>query len=482
MANQNKSYKELHRPAREFKTREEYREHELEIFQPRRWRLNLPWRDFRFEIEDIVPAISGTLGNTVLALAIVGAYATGFGLSDQFVVENVRFEMLLVALLFVIPISGFFNPRANLPGAHGPMIPLVGMIVVAGGHPLALGVLISVLGLVMGFIKGGSRLVRLTGNSIRGGLLIILGIKGLLGQMSDLRVWANARDLDLLFLVVIGVTVIIYAYLARLGKRWLAIPLCAFMAAIIAVIKGAQLDFVTQPGIPNMNPFYWWGEDTGWMIGLPDWGHFIAVLPFALLAIAMWPPDFLGHRVFQELNYPKKADKALMDVDDTMVNCSIRQGVGSLLGGGNLTSSWGTYLIPAAIAKRPIPAGALLTGLLMAISMLLGYPVDIAIFKPVLTVALIVGVFLPLLEAGLAMIQSAKDAEGAGIVIFGSVLVNPIFGWAFATLLDNIGLIDRERARSLPVSDRIIIPLITFIVCTVVMAVTGLIPGIAAMV
>lgn len=281
------------------------------------------------------------------------------------------------------------------------------------------------------------------------------------------------------FFVVIAVILIIYAYLARIGKRWLAIPMCSLLAAVIALAMGAPFRFVTAPGIPSLNPFCWWGVDTGWLLGLPNLGHFIAVIPFALLAIAMWPPDFLGHRVFQEMNYPKGSEKVLMDVDDTMINCSVRQALGSFLGGGNLTSSWGTYMIPAGIAKRPIPAGAILTGISCILAVLLGgYPMDMAIWAPVLRVALIVGVFLPLLEAGMAMIQTRKDAEGAGICILGSVLVNPVFGWALAMLLDNSGLLDVERAKSLPQIDRIIIPGITLIICTGVMAVTGIIPGI----
>lgn len=474
------SYREQHRPSSEFGTREEYREHELRILKPRRWRLNLPGRDYRFEFEDIVPALSGTIGNIVLALAIVGAWAAGYGLSQEFVVANVRFEMLLVALLFVIPVSGFFNPRANLPGAHGPMIPLIGMVVVAGGHPLALGVLVGVLGLLLGLAKGGSRLVNLTGNGVRAGLLVILGIKGLLGQMASLRAWALGLELERIFLVVTIVTVVLYAVLARLNKRWLAIPMGAFLAAVIAMAKGAPFEFVTTPGIPNLNPMYWWGTDSGWMIGLPNLEHFISVLPFALLAIAMWPPDFLGHRVFQEMHYPKGSERVMMDVDDTMINCSVRQAVGSALGGGNLTSSWGTFLIPAAIAKRPIAGGAVLTGILMIIFVILGYPMDLTVFKPVLSVALIVGVFLPLIEAGMGMISTKEDAEGAGIVIFSSVLINPVFGWSFTMLLDNCGLLNGARAKSLTFADRIIIPLITLIVCTAVMAITGMIPGISA--
>lgn len=80
----------------------------------------------------------------------------------------------------------------------------------------------------------------------------------------------------------------------------------------------------------------------------------------------------------------------------------------------------------------------------------------------------------------MAMIKTTKDAEGAGICIFGAVLVNPVFGWALAMVLDNSGLIDPERGRSLPPMDRYIIPILTFMIALGVMAVVGLIPGIPA--
>lgn len=57
-----------------------------------------------------------------------------------------------------------------------------------------------------------------------------------------------------------------------------------------------------------------------------------------------------------------------MNIDDTMLSASVRQTFGSLMGGANFTSSWGTYIVPAAIAKRPIPAGAILTALFCIIA------------------------------------------------------------------------------------------------------------------
>ncbi|MCV5215415.1 DUF3360 domain-containing protein, partial [Escherichia coli] len=85
-------------------------------------------------------------------------------------------------------------------------------------------------------------------------------------------------------LIVLAVTIALYAFLAKVNKRWLAIPVCAFTGLIIALVLGAGFDikFVTETGLPNLNPVYWWGStEEGWMLGLPNMEHFIASLPFA---------------------------------------------------------------------------------------------------------------------------------------------------------------------------------------------------------
>ena len=489
-----KSYKEQHRPSREFSSRAEYLNRELSIMNPKRWGINLPGRDYRFEVEDIVPALAGTIGKVVMVAAIAGAWAAAYagnfapGEAAAFIAENTRFEMIIVGVLFAILFSGFLNPKTNLAGTHGPMIALVGAIAGSGGHPLALGVLVGVFGLFLSISKGGSRLITLTGDGVRGGLLIFLGVTGAIKFVGKLHTWfinpANAtgdaalgHNTSILLLIII----VVYAVLARLKMRWLSIPLCSLIALVVPLLLGSAFEWKNEPGMPHLSPTYWWGETTGWKMGWPDEPtHWLAALPFALLAVAMWPPDFLGHRVFQELNYPKK-NNCLMDADDTMAICSFRQIVGSILGGSNLTSSWGTYMIPAAIAKRPIPAGAILTGVFCIVAAIAGYPIDLASWMPVVCVALLVGVFLPLMEAGMQMIKNEKSAQSAGICIFASMLVNPVFGWVLTMFLDNQGWIgDRERGKQLKIADRLIIPGIALFVCTFAMAGVGIIKGVPA--
>ncbi|TCS43119.1 DUF3360 family protein [Reinekea marinisedimentorum] len=475
-------YREVRKKASEFESREAYLNNELKIMSFKRWGVHLPFRDYNIEIEDWVPALAATIGKVVMVTAMVAVFAAQFGLSAEFVAENVRYELLIAGGLFVILFSAILNPNANLAGTHGPMIPLIPLIAAAGGHPLALGIMVCVFGLALAYTKGGSKLMTLTGVGVRGGLLIYLGAVGLIAQINATEAWAASADQGYISFAVIGITLAIYAYLAKINKRWLAIPLCSAIAGIVAYAMGAHFEFSTAPGLPPLSPMYWWGEDTGWQLGLPNLGHFVAVIPFAILAVAMWSPDYMGHRVFQELNYPREAKGVLMDVDDTMMVSSIRQGVGAVLGGGNLASSWGTYMIPAAIAKRPIPGGALLTGILCILAAVLGYPMDLAMWEPVLRVALIVGVFLPLLEAGMQMVHKHKDSLSAGICIFACAFVNPVFGWATTMLLDNMGLIgDAERAKELSLKDKLLIPGAAFVVCVGSLALVGQLPGIPAL-
>ena len=80
---------------------------------------------------------------------------------------------------------------------------------------------------------------------------------------------------------------------------------------------------------------------------------------------------------------------------------------------------------------------------------------DLAIWQPVLCVALIVGVFIPLLEAGMEMTREGKTTQSAAIVVFSSALVNPAFGWSLTMLLDNLGLIGcKKRSKELSSMNR----------------------------
>ncbi|MFP3366256.1 DUF3360 family protein, partial [Pseudoalteromonas sp. SIMBA_148] len=84
-SNREGSYPELHKPSSSFDNRDAYLNHELQIMQPKRWRPNLPFRDYRFEYEDTIPAMAATIGKVVMVGAIAATFAGPLGLGDAFV-------------------------------------------------------------------------------------------------------------------------------------------------------------------------------------------------------------------------------------------------------------------------------------------------------------------------------------------------------------------------------------------------------------
>lgn len=107
---------------------------------------------------------------------------------------------------------------------------------------------------------------------------------------------------------------------------------------------------------------------------------------------------------------------------------------------------------------------------------------DVTVWRPVMSIALLVGVFLPLLEAGMQMVKDTQSSQAAGICIFASFVANPVLAWALTMLLDNNGLIgDKERAASLSLADRLIIPGLAFVICLAAMLAVGMIQGIPAL-
>ena len=144
--------------------------------------------------------------------AIAATFAGPLGLGDAFILENVRYELLIVSI-FIILFSGFILPTANLAGTHGPLIPLIPIVVAAGGHPMAFGLLIGGFGLLLAISKGGSLLANLTSKGVCGGLLLYLGFIGTTSQVKNLFAWAEDIGMAHIAFVVILLTIILYALL-----------------------------------------------------------------------------------------------------------------------------------------------------------------------------------------------------------------------------------------------------------------------------
>lgn len=429
---------------------------ELISYNPKRWRINVPFKDYKLRIEDFVPALSGVIGKASLVAAFAVAWAAGFNITDpSFVTENVRLEIVFAGLLTIL-FCAILNPYAGPPGTLAPLIPIIPMMISSGVHPLPLSILIGLIGLVISSFRCFSTVVELNGKGTTSGIILLFGFLGISSSLDSLRNWADKTKSPEVFVSLIISGIVIYILLNKFKARWLIIPACAIAALAVSSIYQLFPELKTGIGLPIINPDTWWNEK--WGIG---WGlsaeNFIKALPFALLAVVMWPIDALAIRTIQETSYPKEAKNAVFDMNSTYLIVSLRNMAGALLGGGQTSAIWRSYMIPLGIVKRPIGASSLILGMLGVSFGILGFPIDIAVFPPMLWMVLIFGVFVPLIEVGLNTIKSAASAQVAAVCIIAGIAVNPALGWIAAIFIENFEIIkDSESDRILTVRDRYI--------------------------
>ena len=406
---------------------------------PKRWRINLPFRDYALRREDIIPALSGAIGKIALISGFVVAWTGALGTGDSpHLAEMVRLE-LFVASVFTLLFCAFLNPAAAPPGSLAPMIPLVAVFAAQGVHPMPLGILIGVLGIFFAFFNVFSIIVSVTGPGTRGGIILLFAVMGLTSSLQNLGAWSSGTGVNGFAAMLIVPCAVLYVFISRLNAKWLAIPLCAALALFLSAAMGLYPTVTTPAALPVFQPVWWWTEFWGTGMGL-NVEAFLKAFPYALLVMVMWPIDVLPVRSLQEMNYPREASRSLFHMRDTFLVVSLRNLAGTLLGGAHIASIWRSFMIPLSTVGRPIGGSALLLGITCLVFAFTGSPIDIAMFPPLLWVVLIFGVHVPLLEFGLSMIQDKESALTASVLFILGLAVSPIIGWSVSLLLANLAI------------------------------------------
>lgn len=425
--------------------RERQIEEELIAYAPKRWKPNLPFRDYQIGAEDLIPALAGFIGKTALVAAFAMAWAVGLGIKDaSFVVENVRLE-LFVGGVFTLLFSAFLNPSACPPGTLALLIPLVPLMASAGVHPLPFAILISVAGFV--FARSGFflEIVRLNGAGTKAGLLLLFGLMGVTDSLRNLRLWADGHPRGMLYVLVLS-GILTYLLLLRLRARWFVIPACAGLALVISALYGIYPDFTAGLGLPVLNPARWWNEKWGIGFGL-SMENFLTSVPFAVLVMTMWPVDALAIKAMQEAHYPPKTERAYMDINASFLVIVLHNLTSAVLGGAQTAAVWRSFMIPLAIMKRPMAGSALFLGLFGIVFGLFGFMIDLGTFPPLVWLVLLLGVFVPMLETGLTQIKSEEVVQTALTCIIVGLAIHPVMGWSLAMLTENLGVYKKKGKR-----------------------------------
>lgn len=444
-------------------SRKDLLDQDLVNYHAKKWSLNIPFKDYTVRVEDLVPALSGTIGKAALVAAFAIAWAHGLGISDPaFVTENVRLELFLASLLTII-FCAFLNPYAGPPGTLAPLIPIIPIMTASGVHPFPLSISIGVLGLLLSGFKYFRKIVEINQSGTKGGIILLFGFLGIVSSLDNLHTWAVSEKAPGIVFILLLVSLILYIILTRFNLRWLTIPGCAAFALIISTAYGLYPSFETPASLPIVNPGYWWNQV--WGIG---WGlnieNFIKAFPFVMLALVMWPLDALAIKTIQETNYPPEAKKAVFNMNTTYIIVSIRNIIGVVLGGAQIAAVWRSFMIPLGVVRRPIGGSALLLGIIGMGFALLGSPLDVAVFPPLLWPVLIFGVYIPMLEIGLNTIRSLAKAQIAGICLVGGIALNPVLGWMIAIFIENFRIIrDPEDETVLSKDSKLLTLIITAI-------------------
>jgi hypothetical protein len=390
---------------------------------------------------DIAPALSGAIGKAALVAAFALAWASALGLaSPAFVMENVRLELVvagILTLLFCVPGKRPIAP----PGTLAPLIPLIPGMVAAGVHPLALALLVSVMGLVLAKLRLFDFLAKLGGVPVKSGMLLLLGFLGIRDALRNLWRWSHVpkdagvglvpMDGTLMLLLYLGTGLLVWLLLRRLKLSWLIVPAMGVLALAVSALDGRWPSLVTQPGLPVLDPSGWWNGRWGLGFSL-GWRALPAALPYAFLVLALWPIDALAIRTMQEQSDPVEGRHHALEMEGSFVVISIRNLVGAFLGGAQTAAVWRSFLIPLAISKRPIRGAALLLSLLVLTFSLTGYAIDLAVYPPLVWMVLLFGVFMPMCELGLRVLGKnpvPTTVIPVLLILTVGVLAGPVWGW-----------------------------------------------------
>lgn len=429
---------------------------DLNAYNPKHWGINFPFRDFRLRWEDLIPALAGAIGKISLVAAFAMAWATGLGISDPtFVTENVRLE-IVVASVFALIFSVVLNPAAGPPGTLAPLIPIVPLMVSAGVHPLPFAILISFAGFI--FARNGyfHEIVKINGVGTKAGILLLFGIMGITSSIQKLQTWTTNNNQSSMVYILILFGAILYFLLIRINAKWLIIPASALVSLAISSLYGLFPSLETGFGLPIIDPAYWWNHKWGIGFGMTT-QNFVAAIPFALLVLTLWPIDALVVKTLQENSYPVTAKRAILDLNATFIVVTIRNLIGALLGGAQTSAVWRSFMIPLAVVKRPISGSALFLGLFGIAFAILGFPIDVSVFPPLVWLVLIFGVFAPMMEIGLSTISDVASTQIALICIILGIGINPVIGWSFALLIENMNFIHNSAVkRTLTKRDKIL--------------------------
>lgn len=385
---------------------------------------------------DLIPALSGLIGKTALVTSFAMMWAAQLKIANPaFVSQNVRIEMIIGSVITLL--AAFLSPQAAPSGTLAPLIVMVPVMASFGVHPLILGILSGLFGILVVRLKLFHKLITLSGPVNKASLTLTIGLSGVYLSLKNLIHYFENKQILIIILAVISV---LYCYLQINRKAWLIIPAAAVISVCISTVFGITPDLSDPWTFPVFNPSYWWNGMWGIGYGFQI-GTILRTAPFALFVILLWAIDTVSIQTMLEAYYKPGEPKEEIDLDRSILITASRNIVGSILGGAQTSALWRSFLIPLFTVKRPLRPAAVLLGIFGIIAGFTALPVKVLSFPPLIWTVLLFGIFLPFTLVGF---RSLRDLTGSGnkaVTVLGAflgLLFNPAITWFSSVLYERI--------------------------------------------
>lgn len=390
-------------------------------------------RHIDFKMTDFVPAISGLIGKIALVSSFALVWEKELGItSPNFVLNNVRIEVLIGSIITLIGVILFAN--ASPAGTLAPLVVLVPAMAAFGVHPLVLGVLVGLIGLLA--IKSGlfKKLIGLSGFISKTSITLTFGISGLVMSTNKLNAFFGGEKAA--FFALLLILLVVYIVLYRYKKNWLIIPVAAVVSFLVPYVFGLGIHISTVDSHLTLNPDYWWNNMWGIGYGF-ELVTILKTLPFAIFVILLWTIDTVSIQTIQEANHLSGEEKEDIDIDRSFLIVCIRNVVGAIFGGAQTGSLWRSFLIPLFMVKRPMRTCTIILGIAGVLASLTLVPIQVMSYIPLVWSVLLFGIFMPFtVTAILNMVKAKKLKLTILIVIFAGlgVFINPIITWVISVI------------------------------------------------
>lgn len=393
-------------------------------------KLNVCYKDF-------IPALSGLIGKIALVSSFALVWAQELTITNpNFVLENVRIEILIGSIITLI--ASLFFPYAAPAGTLAPLVVLIPVMSSFGVHPLILGITVGVLGILV--VRSGlfKHLLNLSGFTCKTSITLAFGITGI--WMSVHKLYAFFVQEKQVFWILMIVLIIVYLVLFHFKKNWMVIPMVSIVAFLIPKLVGKGYMITPVSLNLNLNPVYWWNDMWGIGFGF-NGATILKTIPFAFFVILLWAIDALSIQTIREGSYEKEEKKEQLDIVQSFTIVSIRNIIGSFLGGAQTGSLWRSFLIPLYMVKRPMRICAVILGTLGIIASLTIIPIQIMSYTPLVWSVLLFGIFMPFAVIALSNIKNANEMRTKIFILIFSILgitISPIITWIVSVIYEKL--------------------------------------------